>query len=90
MSYAFSKVDGFDTKLASTIAIGEESGNLDYMLTSIAESFDYDSEQAMTRLTALVEPIMIIIMAVIIGFVMISVMLPILSLYSNLGEGYGL
>ncbi|MEG1016350.1 MAG: type II secretion system F family protein [Oscillospiraceae bacterium] len=90
LSNAISKVDGFDTKLASTIAIGEESGNLDYMLTSIAESFDYDSEQAMTRLTALVEPIMIIIMAVIIGFVMISVMLPILSLYSNLGEGYGL
>ncbi|MEA5051013.1 MAG: type II secretion system F family protein [Oscillospiraceae bacterium] len=89
LSAAVAKVDGFDSKLNATVAIGEESGNLDAMLTSIADSFDYESEQAMTKLTALIEPVLIILMAVIIGFVMISVMLPILQLYDTIGSGYG-
>ncbi len=88
LSRSIASVDGFSAKLASTINIGEESGNLDYMLTSIADSYDYESEQAMTKLTSLVEPLMIIIMAGVIGFVMVSVMLPILSLYNNIGSGY--
>ncbi|MEA4911983.1 MAG: type II secretion system F family protein [Oscillospiraceae bacterium] len=89
LSSAVAKVDGFDSKLNATVAIGEESGNLDGMLESIADSFDYDSEQAMNKLMALIEPVLIILMAVIIGFVMISVMLPILQLYESIGSGYG-
>ena len=89
LSQAAATVDGFDPKLASTIAIGEESGNLDYMLNSMAEAFDYDADQAMSKLTAVIEPVLIIIMALIIGFVIISVMLPILSLYNSIGSGYG-
>ncbi|MEG0750814.1 MAG: type II secretion system F family protein [Oscillospiraceae bacterium] len=89
LSHAIGSVDGFDTKLSSTISIGEESGNLDYMLTSMADAFDYDADQAMSKLTSIIEPVLIIIMAIIIGFVIISVMLPILSLYSSIGSGYG-
>ncbi|MEG1650518.1 MAG: type II secretion system F family protein, partial [Oscillospiraceae bacterium] len=87
LSSAVAKIDGFDSKLASTINIGEESGNLDYMLTTMSDSFDYESEQAMNKLTSLIEPILIIVMAILIGFIMISVMLPILSLYDNIGAG---
>lgn len=88
LSQATATVDGFDPKLASTISIGEESGNLDYMLNSMAEAFDYDADQAMSKLTAVIEPVLIIIMALIIGFVIIAVMLPILSLYNSIGSGY--
>lgn len=85
LSAAISTIKGFDPKLVSTIYIGEESGSLDEMLESVADSFDYEAEMATTRLVTFIEPIMIIIMAVIVGGIMLSVMLPILTLYKNIG-----
>jgi type IV pilus assembly protein PilC len=55
------------------------------MLTSVADSYDYESEMAVQRLVTFIEPIMIIFMAFIIGSVMLSVMMPIVSLYQNIG-----
>ncbi|MEA5072555.1 MAG: type II secretion system F family protein [Eubacterium aggregans] len=78
-------IHGFDNKLISTVFIGEETGNLDGLLESVADSYDYESEMAIQRIVAFIEPIMIIIMAVIIGSVMLSVMMPIMSLYQNIG-----
>ena len=89
LSTSINAVDGFDKKLSATISIGEETGNLDFMLDSIASSFDYESEQAMSRLTAIIEPVMIIFMAIIVCLLLISVMLPILTLYNSIGSGYG-
>lgn len=86
VSEAISQVDGFDPKLASTILIGEETGRLDEMLESTADSFDYESEQATGRMTALIEPVMLVIMAGVVGFVMISVMLPISQMYGDIGD----
>lgn len=85
LSQAISKVDGFDIKLASVIYIGEESGQLEHMLTNIADSFDYEAELAIDKLVTLLQPIMIIILGFIIGTVIISVMLPLYSLYGNIG-----
>jgi len=87
LSQALVKVDGFDTKLNSTILIGEESGRLEQMLESVADQFDYDSEMASQRLVTMLEPVLICVMAVIVAFVMISVMLPIYQMYSNISEG---
>jgi len=78
-------VDGFDKKLTTTIMIGEETGRLDAMLESTAESFDYEAEIALDKLVQLIQPVMIIIMAGIIGTVMISVMMPMMSLYQSMG-----
>ncbi|MDR0817100.1 MAG: type II secretion system F family protein [Clostridiales Family XIII bacterium] len=85
LSQALVKVDGFDKKLNSTIMIGEESGRLEQMLESVADQFDYDSEMASQRLVTMLEPILIVVMAVIVAFVMISVMMPIYQMYSNVG-----
>ncbi|MEG0310616.1 MAG: type II secretion system F family protein [Eubacterium sp.] len=85
LSDAIGSVDGFDKKLVSTIFIGEETGNLDNMLDAIADSYDYDSEMAIQKMVTIIEPVMIIIMAVIIGTVMLSVMVPIMSMYQNIG-----
>lgn len=85
VSQAISQIDGFDPKLSSTILIGEETGRLDEMLESTADSFDYESEQATGRMTALIEPIMLVVMAVIVGTVMISVIQPIYGMYDNIG-----
>ncbi|MEG2074427.1 MAG: type II secretion system F family protein, partial [Angelakisella sp.] len=85
LSTAILRIKGFDVKLAATILIGEESGKLDIMLSSAADAYEYDAEAATQRLTTFMEPIMIIIMAVVIGFVMISVMLPIYQFYQSMG-----
>lgn len=87
LSIAIQKVDGFDAKLFSSIFIGEESGKLDEMLESIADDFDYEADIATQRLVSLMEPVMIIILAFIVGTVMISVMLPLYTMYSNIGAG---
>lgn len=85
LSASIQTIHGFDAKLVSTIYIGEESGNLDEMLESVADSFDYEAEMATTQLVTFIEPIMISIMAVIVGGIMLSVMLPIMTLYQNVG-----
>ena len=85
LSASIQTIHGFDAKLVATIYIGEESGNLDDMLEAVADSFDYEAEMATTRLVTFIEPVMIIIMAVIVGGIMLSVMLPIMTLYQNIG-----
>ncbi|MCL2424790.1 MAG: type II secretion system F family protein [Oscillospiraceae bacterium] len=85
LSSSIGKVEGFDKKLSTTIMIGEESGRLDSMLESTAESFDYESEIALDKLVQLIQPIMIIIMAAIIGTIMLAVMLAVMSIYQGVG-----
>jgi type IV pilus assembly protein PilC len=83
LSKAIAKVDGFDSKLSSTIMVGEETGRLESMLISVADSFDYDAEMAAQRLITILEPVMIIIMALIVGSVMLAVMMPIFQMYQS-------
>jgi len=88
LSQAISFVDGFEIKLKSTIMIGEESGRLESMLESVADQFDYDSEMASQRMVAMLEPMFIVIMAAVVGFVVISVLLPIFNMYGAVaGQG---
>lgn len=87
---AVNKIDGFDKKLAATIQIGEETGKLDEMLISVSDTFDYDSDIAMQRMTTLVQPVMLIVMAVVIGVVMIAVMMPLMNLYGSMGAAGGM
>jgi type IV pilus assembly protein PilC len=81
MSKCIKKIDGFEGKLANTILVGEESGRLDAMLISAAESFDYEAELASEGLVSYAEPVMIVLMAGIIGSVLMAVMLPLMGMY---------
>lgn len=85
LSDTIEEIDGFVKKLPAVIRVGEESGDLVKMLDSMADSFDYESEMAVNRLIGYLEPALIVIMAVIIGFIMIAVMLPIYDSYSAIG-----
>ena len=88
LASSIGSVDGFDKKLATTVMIGEETGRLDAMLESTAEAFDYEAEIALDKLVQLIQPVMIVVMAGIIGVVMISVFMPMMDLYNNVGSGY--
>lgn len=81
LSAALREVDGFLKKLPSTILVGEESGQLDAMLDSIAMTMEEEAEAATKRLVTLLEPVMILIMALLVGFIIIAVMLPIYESY---------
>lgn len=84
LSAALSTVDGFDHKLTTGIFIGEESGELGTMLDHIADSFDDAADEASKRLTTLIEPAMIVILGIMIGYIMISVMKPIYLYYQTI------
>ena len=87
LSDAIDKVDGFIKKLPSVIRVGEETGQLDKMLVSIANDLDFKSAQALARLVKYIEPVTIVIMAVVVGFVMIGVITPIYQSYAAIGAG---
>ena len=82
LSDALESVDGFQRKLCSSIAVGEETGQLDSMLDSIADSMEYDAQQASRRMMTILEPMLIVLMAFVVGFIIIAVMSPIIGSYS--------
>lgn len=71
----------FPPMLSSMVRIGEESGALDDMLNKTADFYDEEVEQAIQTLTSMLEPIMIIVMGLVIGFMVIALMLPLYGTY---------
>ena len=66
------------------IKIGEESGSLGSMLNKTADFYDEEVEASLQRLTTLLEPIMIIVMAFIIGFIVIAMAMPIFDMVNTI------
>lgn len=81
LSEAISGIDGLSNKITSSVKVGEETGSLDTMLETIADSLDYESEMATAKMTTLMEPIMILLMAAIVLVIMLSVLIPIFNSY---------
>jgi type IV pilus assembly protein PilC len=66
------------------LKIGEESGNIEGMLSRIANYYDEESEAATSSLMAMLEPAIIIVMAAVVGTIIMSVMLPLANMYGQL------
>jgi general secretion pathway protein F len=62
------------------IAVGEKSGRLEELLRRIAENYDNEIETTVQGLTAILEPVMILIMGVVVGFIVLSILLPIFEM----------
>ncbi len=75
----------FPPMVTQMVAVGEETGNLDAMLSKIADFYDTEVEYMLASLTSMLEPIMIVGMGGIVGFIVISVFLPLYQLIGNLG-----
>jgi type IV pilus assembly protein PilC len=58
------------------IAVGEKTGGLDEMLNKIADFYDEEVDEAVTTLTSMIEPVVIVVMGVVIGGIMIAMYLP--------------
>lgn len=89
LSDALDGIDGFTKKLTSAVKVGEETGSLDTMLNSIADSMEYESNMAIDKMVASLEPVLIVVMAIIVGFIMVSVLMPIYGSYDAISNsGY--
>ena len=69
------------------IAIGEESGSLDFMLSKIADFYDDEVDAAIASLTAAIEPIMIVSLGFVVGFIVIAMFMPLVDVISKLSAG---
>jgi general secretion pathway protein F len=67
------------------IAVGEESGELEEMLMKIAEMFEEETEAALKTVLSVMEPLMILFMGIIVGWIVISVLLPIFNMNQFIG-----
>ena len=74
-----------DDMVVNMIDVGEETGDLDKMLLKIADQYDEDVDVAVEALTSLIEPIMIIILGCICGFIVISLFMPLIQLMNKMG-----
>lgn len=67
------------------ISIGEQSGDLEEMLETLADSYEKEVRYTMDRLTSMLEPVMIVALAVVIGFIVFAVVMPILKINDAVG-----
>lgn len=65
-------------------AIGEQTGQLDEMLGKIAEFYEEDVDRTIDTLKSLIEPILILFLAVVVGIIVISILIPMFSMYTEL------
>ena len=89
LSEAIAGIDGFEVKLSSSVAVGEETGKLDSLLATISETLDYEAEMATKRLVTLLEPVMIVVMGLVVGGVVAAVIVPIYQSYGTIGASSG-
>ncbi|MBI5768957.1 MAG: type II secretion system F family protein [Verrucomicrobia bacterium] len=74
----------FPGMVTSMIEVGEETGALPDMLIRIADTYDDEVDNAVAGLTSIIEPIMIVFMAVIVGTIVVALFLPMVSIIQNL------
>jgi len=74
----------FPPMVTQMVAVGEETGNLDAMLSKISDFYDTEVEYLLASLTSMLEPIMIVGMGGIVGFIVISVFLPLYQLIGSM------
>jgi general secretion pathway protein F len=67
------------------VAVGEASGQLEEMLGKVAAAGERDVESAVLGITSLIEPVMIVTMGLVVGFIVISILLPIFEMNQLIG-----
>jgi len=81
LSAMLKKVGLLPALFLQMVSIGEETGQLGEMLLAAADSLENDARAAVRRLMALLEPILILVMSLVVGFIIVSLLMPILNLY---------
>jgi type IV pilus assembly protein PilC len=79
-----SKTSIFPTMVTHMVGVGEETGALDAMLAKVADFYEDQVEASVKALTSILEPIMIIVIGSIVGFIVISMYMPMFTVYNHI------
>lgn len=74
----------FPSMVVSMVLVGEETGRLSEMLVKIADSYDTEVDAAVDGLTSIIEPVLIIFLAVVVGTIVVAMFMPLIDIISNL------
>ena len=89
MTQPLSQCKVFPPMVTSMVEVGEETGALADMLTRIANTYDDEVDNAVAGLTAAIEPVLIIFLAVVVGTIVIAMFLPMVSIIGSVSGGAG-
>lgn len=84
LSRAIKGVEIFPPMVDSMVKIGEESGSLDEILYKTADFYDEEVEMSLQKMTTLIEPVLLVCMAVVIGFIVIAMALPMFDVVNTI------
>ena len=76
-----------DSLVVNMVDVGEETGDLDKMLMKVADNYDEEVEVLVAGLVSLLEPVMVIVLGGIVGFIVVALFLPMVSLVNALSSG---
>ena len=76
--------DSFPQLMTQMIAVGEESGDLDSMLNEVAEFYETEVETTTDRLKSIIEPLLIVVLASIVGVIVIAIVVPMFQIYGDI------
>jgi type IV pilus assembly protein PilC len=79
-----SKSPAFPSMVSQMVGVGEETGALDSMLSKVADFYEDEVETAVKALTSIMEPVMIIVVGGIVGLIVVSMYLPLFSIYNSI------
>lgn len=85
LAVAMRRAGVFPEDLCQMVAVGEETASLDAMLENVANRLSYEVTATMDGATALFEPVMILLMGAVVGFIVVSILLPMLQLNQLVG-----
>jgi type IV pilus assembly protein PilC len=74
----------FPPMVGHMVAVGEETGQLEQMLSKVADFYEAEVDAKVKALTALIEPLMIVFVGGIVGFIVVAMYLPMLSIYEHI------
>ncbi|HHV73761.1 MAG TPA: type II secretion system F family protein [Thermoanaerobacterium sp.] len=80
------KIDIFPPMVIQMIKVGEDSGSLDSILRKTADFYDSEVDTAVSQMTTLIEPLIIVFLASIVGFIVVSIVMPMFQMYNFIGQ----
>ncbi|MBN2328050.1 MAG: type II secretion system F family protein [Candidatus Omnitrophica bacterium] len=86
LSTRMSESDLFPPVAVNMVSVGEETGNLETTLQRVADTFDKETDRLLKTMMTLIEPMMIVLMAVVVGFVVFAMIMPIFQISNSIGQ----
>ena len=84
LAHPIEENEAFPPMVGHMMSVGEETGQLEQMLTKVADFYEAEVDSKVKALTSLLEPIMIVAVGGMVGFIVISMYLPLFSLYDKI------